>query len=80
MSMEITIRPTPEIITVDGHPCRIWQGHTAEGIEVHAVIRLIVVSENVDTLAFNAALIEQPKPTDANAITKAIERNARTSS
>lgn len=39
--MKLSLEPTDRIETVEGQPCRVWTGETADGIPVHAWIRMV---------------------------------------
>ncbi|MFT4012321.1 MAG: hypothetical protein QM682_02750 [Paracoccus sp. (in: a-proteobacteria)] len=39
--MKLTIEPTPEIITVDGCPVRIWIGTDENGTQVRVFVRAV---------------------------------------
>jgi len=54
--MEIMLVSTNKIVMLDGIPARIWEGHTADGIEINAFITRIAVSEDADQSQFEAEL------------------------
>jgi len=49
--MEIVIRRTEEIVTVDGLRCRLWQGVTTEGIRCVLYVHRVRVADE-DAAAF----------------------------
>lgn len=44
--MLIHITSTTKIVTLDGIPARIWEGHTESGIKVHAYITRIAIDKD----------------------------------
>lgn len=42
--MELKLKPTAQIITVNGQPARVWEGETDKGVHVQAYIRAVRVS------------------------------------
>jgi len=63
--MKITIESTSKIVTFNGIDCRVWEGKTASGIEIHAFISRIGVKEGqpVETYEeFERELKEVRKP------------------
>jgi hypothetical protein len=63
--MEIMIQNTSKIVTVDGVPARIWEGHTKSGIPVHCYVTRIAVHKDEDHEEFERELLEQPAPSAA---------------
>lgn len=67
--MEVQLRNTTKVvhIIVDGVgiPARLWEGHTASGIPVHAYITRIAVHPEHDLAQFDRELMEQQPPTPA---------------
>jgi hypothetical protein len=39
--MQLTLKPTDRIQTIEGTPCRLWEGTTEKGVPVHAYIRCV---------------------------------------
>ena len=39
--MKLTLSPTDKIETIEGAPCRRWEGTTESGVPVHAWIRAV---------------------------------------
>jgi hypothetical protein len=71
--MKITIESTEKIVTVNGVPARIWEGHTESGIAVHCFVTRIAVHESLDSTEFDKELQEHRKPSvDVAAYPKAI--------
>lgn len=60
--MQIQLESTTRIVTVNGTEARIWEGHTASGIPVIAVIARIAVSVDQDCSEFEAELKECRPP------------------
>lgn len=54
--MEILLHQTTKIVELNGVPARIWEGHTAGGIAVHAYITRIAVANTDDQREFEAEL------------------------
>lgn len=64
--MKMTIESTTHIVKVNGIDCRVWEGETARGIKVQALIPRVAVRNGQDTSQFEAELKEQAAPsTDA---------------
>lgn len=57
--MKISIESTPEIVQINGCPCRAWKGETDEGVEVVAFIHRIVPERGREA-AFERELLEYP--------------------
>ncbi len=64
--MKITIESTTKIVEliIDGKaiPARIWQGHTENGIPMHAFVTRVAVDEHEDASQFEKELQEQAVP------------------
>lgn len=60
--MKIAIESTAKIVTINGVPARIWEGHTASGIPVHCYVTRIAVKEDADCGDFERELQEHAKP------------------
>ncbi len=39
--MKLTIEPTDRMETIEGVPCRRWQGQTEDGTPVHVWVRML---------------------------------------
>lgn len=60
--MKITIESTTQIVSLNGIDCRVWEGETASGIKLQALIPRIAVHNSEDTSQFEAELKEQAPP------------------
>lgn len=66
--MKITLESTSKIVQVvpvsgaAAVPCRVWEGETASGIKVQALIPRIAASANSDLSQFDAELRETGAP------------------
>jgi hypothetical protein len=60
--MTITISSTTKVVTLDGIECRIWEGETERGIQIHCFIPRIAVREGQDVSQFEAELQERRSP------------------
>jgi hypothetical protein len=60
--MRITLESTSEIVKLNGIDCRVWDGRTASGIAVQALIPRIAVHNSLDSSEFEAELRAQPAP------------------
>lgn len=60
--MTITIESTSEIVSLNGIDCRVWEGETASGIKLQALIPRIAVHKDQDASQFDAELQEQSPP------------------
>lgn len=60
--MRLTIEPTPEIITVEGNPVRIWTGTDENGTEVRVLVRAVqpLTHDAARLQAFETELRELP--------------------
>jgi hypothetical protein len=67
--MTITLEATSKIVdlaTPTGSvPARIWEGHTARGISIHAFVTRVAVDKTEDTAQFERELVEQRAPSAA---------------
>lgn len=54
--MDIQLHNTTKTVTINGVPARIWEGHTASGIPVHAYITRIAVQKEENLEEFEAEL------------------------
>lgn len=63
--MKITLENTTKIVELNGVPTRIWEGHTASGIPVHAHVALIGVEKEADRSQFEEELQETRSPSPA---------------
>jgi hypothetical protein len=60
--MKLILEQTTKIVTLNGIPARIWEGHSDSGIAVHCYITLVAVHESFDASQFEQELLEQRKP------------------
>lgn len=60
--MKITITPTPEIVAVDGVPCRRWEGLTEAGRPVEVFVHGIGTHDPEAQRELDAALSSVPVP------------------
>jgi len=60
--VKIAIESTEKIVTLNGMPARIWEGHTASGIAVHCYITRVAVKNGEDTTEFERELQEHAPP------------------
>lgn len=58
--MEIQLKSTTLITTVNGIRGRIWEGTTARGARIHAIIPVIAVDADQDHGEFERELLEVP--------------------
>lgn len=63
-SLTITIRPTPEIVPVEGTLARVWHGVTAGGVECRVLVAAVAVRDTADESEFERELtaIADPLP------------------
>ena len=54
--MKVTLESTTKIIALNGITARVWEGHTENGIAVHAFISRIAVHKDADLLQFENEL------------------------
>jgi hypothetical protein len=60
--LKITIESTGELATINGVPCRLWQGETETGIPVVAMVAILGVERAEDCEQFDRELLEQAAP------------------
>ena len=58
-TMKVTLENTDKIVEFNGLPARIWEGHTASGIAVHAYITRIAVKNGLEALKSQLSLDKQ---------------------
>lgn len=56
--MQVSLESTDKVVTLNGVPARIWEGHTAKGISCHAYVTRIAVAEGDDASEFERELQE----------------------
>lgn len=71
--MKITMTPTETITTVDGAPCRIWEGVTDRGIKCAVFVLRLAVHKDEDTFAFDVELRETAAPREFDEIAPILE-------
>lgn len=60
--MKITLESTTKLVTANGITCRVWEGTTAAGVKVSALIPRIAVAEGENTAEFESELEEHCAP------------------
>lgn len=60
--MKVTLEPTSLFTHVNGVRCRIWQGTTERGVQVHAHVALVGVDKADDASELDRALKEVKPP------------------
>lgn len=62
--MKITIESTTKLVTVNGVPARIWEGHTESGIPAHCYVTRIAApnTPGLDLAEFERDLQEHRAP------------------
>ena len=60
--MDIKLKSTSKIVSMDGTPARVWEGQTKSGIPIHAFISRIAVDQDEDVSDFEAELQETQEP------------------
>lgn len=60
--MTVTIHATTKIVKLNGIDCRIWEGTTAAGINMHAYIARVAVAEDLDDAEFRKELEHMTPP------------------
>ncbi len=60
--MELMIEATSTITTIDGVPCRIWNGTTKGGVPCKVFVHRVAVHNQDDSAEFEAELQEQMPP------------------
>jgi hypothetical protein len=67
--MEIQLHNTTKIVFLNGVPARVWEGHTASGVPVHAYITRIAVAQGEDASELDRELsIAAPPSPEIEAI------------
>jgi len=61
--MKITLESTTKVVTLNGVPARLWEGHTVAGIPVHAYITRIAADAGADQTEFERELEDCVPPT-----------------
>lgn len=60
--MRIELQNTSKLVEINGVPCRIWEGRTDTGIEIHAFITRLAVHKDDDCTQFERELKECSAP------------------
>ena len=60
--MKLELESTDRIVEVNGVPARLWEGRTASGIPVTALIVQLAVHQDQDQSQFQAELLETKPP------------------
>jgi hypothetical protein len=60
--MQVQLESTEKVVTLNGVPARIWEGHTAAGVRCHAYVTRIAVSDTEDVSQFERELQEHRAP------------------
>lgn len=60
--MELIIKATEQLTSVDGVPARVWKGTTASGVECIVFVHRIAVHNDADSSEFERELAEQLPP------------------
>lgn len=64
--LQLNLTPTDRIVEVSGIPMRIWEGKTANGLQVHAHIAFVGCQRDADARELEHALreVKGPRPAD----------------
>jgi hypothetical protein len=60
--LKLTLESTTKIVHVNGVPARIWEGHTANGVPVHAYLTRVAVDHAEDAGELERELEEHRAP------------------
>ena len=60
--MQVQLESTEKVVTLNGVPARIWEGHTAAGVRCNAYVTRIAVSDSDDVSQFERELQEHRAP------------------
>ncbi len=61
--MKVQLESTSKMVEMNGVPCRIWEGYTAAGIQVHAyIVRIAADRSEPDLSEFERELQEHAAP------------------
>ena len=60
--MKIQIESTTKVVTINGVPARVWEGHTESGIPIHCFVTRVAVDKNADCQQFERELQECRAP------------------
>lgn len=76
LPMEIMIKSTDELTTIDGVPVRVWRGTTERGAGCLVFVHLIAVAEEQDRSEFQRELKEQLPPAQLARLEDVLRRSA----
>jgi hypothetical protein len=62
--MKLILESTTQIVEVNGHAARVWQGKTDNGVPVQVLISRVAVERTEDASEFDRELVEQDVPID----------------
>jgi hypothetical protein len=60
--MKVTLESTSKIVTLNGVQCRIWEGTTESGVQMHAFVMLVAAKEGQDLTQFERELKQMRTP------------------
>jgi len=63
--LKLTIEPTSQIIELNGHKARVWEGTTDRGTRVHLFVARVAIAKDEPPEAqavFDRELLEQREP------------------
>ena len=61
--MRLTLKPTDQMVDLDGVPTRMWKGETAAGVPVQAYITIVACPVTADMSEFGELRdVDQPHP------------------
>lgn len=64
--MRITVESTSQVVTMNGVACRVWDGRTKKGVQVHCfIVRIAAHESEPDLSEFERDLEEHAKPSAA---------------
>jgi len=61
------LHSTSRVVTINGQPCRVWEGTTAQGVPMLAFVVRVAAEAGYDLEEFEADLAETQPPSDAAA-------------
>jgi hypothetical protein len=70
--MQVTLEPTDTIVHVNGAPARLWQGTTATGLPVFALISVVFCQKDADASELERCLRELPEPVGSSDLPDAV--------
>jgi len=72
--MELAIESTRQIVSLDGVPCRVWEGVTASGVRCTVYVHRVKVHKDDDCTEFERELMEQDAPRQTQGLPDATTR------